>query len=123
MKITPPLVDMARTTTEKEEAAVACLPDVASQPNYPWGLSISLCDEELDKLGVDYNSIETGAIVHMHCLAVVTAKSSNAVQGTEPSCRIELQITHIAAEDEDEEDDEAEPAMKAGERALKKLYN
>lgn len=122
MQIVPGMVDMARTPAEKEESAQSCIPSAKDQPNYPWGLSISLCDQELEKLGIDYDEINVDDIVHMHCLAVVTSKSSNAVQGTEPTCRIELQITNIAAEDEGEENDEAETKMTSSKK-MSKLYN
>lgn len=119
----PAMVNMANTPEEKEEIAETSQPIAANQPNYPWGLSISLCNKELDKLGIDVDNVNVNDIFHLHCFAVVTSKSSNQVQGTEPNSRIELQITHIAAEDEGEEDDEAEEAMKRSSKdIIAKLY-
>lgn len=104
-----PFVDMRLDA--KEQADIMC----PSPPTYPYGLCISLCEDELDKLGLGEDDIDIGDILHMHCLAQVTSKSSvDNVSGQ--SCRIELQIKFIAAEDEDEEDDEAEDV-------LSKLYH
>lgn len=117
-----PMVDMARTTEEKLKAS---FPTVLDQPNYPYGLSISLCDSELEKLEIDYDDVNVDDIIHMHCFAVVTSKSSNVVQGTEPTCRIELQITHISAEDEAEEDqeDEDKEVLPKSTKRMSKLYS
>lgn len=77
-----------------------------SPPRYPYGLGISLCEEELEKLDLTDMELEPGDMIHLHCMATVTSVSKNANQDGE-HCRVELQITHIAAEDEEEEDEKA----------------
>lgn len=107
----PAMVDMARTPAEKEEAAEAAIPSPMNQPDYPYGLCISLTQDELDKLNLDHSDVEVGDMLHMHCMAKVTSVSKTDNEATGPQCRVELQITHIVAEDEDEEDAEAEAEM------------
>jgi len=100
------MVSMARTPQEKEEAVNLSLPTLASAPDYPYGLSISLGDAELAKLGFEIGDLAIDDMVHLHCMAVVTSTSHNAVSGGPDCCRVELQITHISAEDENEENEE-----------------
>lgn len=122
MKTIPSMVDMKRTPAEKTEAYEYDVPSPMNQPDYPYGLSISLCEEELDKLNIDYEDVAPGDLVHMHSMCMVTSVSKNDNQHSGPTCRIELQITHIAAEDESEEDEEAEEEMKSSGRTSK-LYS
>jgi len=114
----PAMVDMARTPEEKKEETKP-LPDVAQVPDYPWGLRICLTERELEKLGLEAEC-EVGDILHLNAFAKVTSVSiSDSDSGK--TCRIELVLTHIAAEDEDEEAEEA-PRPRLGAAALRKLY-
>jgi CRISPR/Cas system-associated endonuclease Cas3-HD len=108
MERVPPMVDMRRTPEEAEEYAI---PSPMDQPAYPYGLSISLCQDELEKLGLDHTDFEVGDLVHFHAMSVVTSVSSSQNEGGN-TCRVELQITHMtSAEDESDEDEEAEQVM------------
>lgn len=111
------MVDMKRSIEEKLETAT---PSPASLPDYPYGLCISLCEDDLEKLDLDTDGVQIGDMIHMHCMATVKSisKSDNALSG--PSCRIELQITHIATENEDEENEA--PAPKPKRDVPSKLY-
>lgn len=100
MKI-PAMVDMAMDAKEQAEMMNP------SPPKYPYGLSISLCDDELEKLNLDTDDVSVGDMLHMHCLAEVTSVSKRD-DGDGPCCRIELQICYISAEDESEENKESE---------------
>lgn len=105
MKVMSDMVDMAKTPEELEERATP--PGAAlDQPIYPYGLSICLCKDEIEKLGLE-DEMEVGDMVHLHCLAKVTGVSKNETTSGS-NLRVELQITHIAAEGEDEENEEAE---------------
>ncbi len=119
MKVLP-LVDMRMTPSEASEGM--CFPSPNDAPAYPYGLCISLCQDELDKLGIDFDDLCVGDIVHLHALAMITSKSCSERQGGEPSERVEIQITHLAGESEDEEDTEMEKAMSAPKK-MSKLYN
>lgn len=120
------LVDMAKSAKEMVQDAIA--PAMVNESVYPYGLCISLTHDELEKLGMDADC-EVGDVLHMHCFAKVTSVNKRDT-GAGPECRIELQITHISAEDESEEDEAAEeemdadeaPAASRGKVDLKKFY-
>lgn len=104
--MTPPMQDMALTPKEQAEISQ---PD---PPKYPYGLCISLCQDELDKLGIEQDDVEIGSTLHLFCFAKVTSKSCNDNEVSGPTCRVELQITSIAAESEDDENETASQKMK-----------
>lgn len=124
MRLVPAMVDLKRTPAEKTEAYEYQLPTPANQPDYPYGLSISLCEEELDKLNLGDCEFMPGDMIHMHCMAVVTSVSSNNSESSGPTCRIELQITHISAESEDDENEEedSEEDKSSTPTKISKLY-
>lgn len=94
------LIDMSRTQEEVKEASNP----KANISKYPWGLSIRLGKDELEKLGVDHEDFEVGGVYHIHALVKVTSVSANEDE-TGENCCIELQITHLAGiESEDGED-------------------
>lgn len=106
MEVMPKFVDMAKDAKEmKEDMSPAEMP----QPVYPYGLCLCLSQDELDKLDLE-NDCEPGDMLHMHCLAKVTSVSKNDTTDG-PKTRVELQITAIACESEDDENEEAEAAM------------
>ncbi len=90
------MIDMARDV----EQEIAQMPQ---QSIYPYGLSICLTNDELEKLGLESNC-EVGDMIHLMAMAKVTSISKNETQDGE-SCRIELQITHLGLEDEDKEEE------------------
>lgn len=115
------MVDMKRTPKEKQETAEMATPIASNQPDYPYGLSISLCEDELEKLGFVQNELQVGDMVHLNAMASVTSVSSSDNHVNGPSCRVELQLTHIQAEDEDEEFEESEPVSSGNK--ISKLYS
>jgi Major coat protein-like len=103
------MVDMSRDQEEIKED----LPPPAGKeggPLYPYGLCISLSEDELEKLGLDGELPQVGMMIHLSAMAKVTSVSQNEreqIDGTKTLCkRVELQITHLATENEDEEDKE-----------------
>ena len=110
----PAMVDMRLTPEETKEGAV----DTPSV--YPYGLCISLCNDELEKLNLDTDDVEPGDMLHLHCLASVTSISKRDT-GEGPDERVELQIQFISAESEDDENEEADKGMSATKR-MSKLY-
>ena len=93
------LVDMARDDKPNENA----VPAVLSENKYPYGLQISLSEDELEKLDVDHSDWKVGETFHLHAFAKVTSISENQREDGEKSCCVQLQITHLAGESEDEE--------------------
>lgn len=119
----PPMVDMARTPAEKQEMADQMAAPPASTINdYPYGLSICLTQEELDKLQLDPGDVDVGDTVHLFCFAKVTSKSMSDNESSGPQTRLEMTITHIAAEDEDDENEEADEAEDRPALGPSKLY-
>ena len=74
---------------------------------YPSGLRITLCDQELEKIGLT-EDIQVGDLIHMHCMAKVVGLSSNDHETMGKRSSVDLQITHISAEDEEAENSEEE---------------
>jgi len=103
------MVDMAKTPAEaKKDSMATASPPKPSVPTYPYGLCISLNEEDLAKLGMGDGDLPAiGDMIHLAAMAKVTSVSENqntAEDGTvKKCCRIELQITHLATENEDEE--------------------
>jgi hypothetical protein len=112
----PKLQDMARTPEEMKEDMPMGIVE-SGQPIYPWGLTIRLSDKELEKLNLD-DDCEIGDFIHLFALAKVTSVSTNDTASGKTCC-VELQITHLGVESEDEEDEEAEEEMPAVQMAKK----
>jgi len=113
----PGMVDLAYTDEEKAEKAKkwgAVSEDgeapVYSGPSYPYGLTLCLTERELDLGGLDAEDISVGDLVHIHLFAKVTSVSADQDSSDDGkvSRRVELQVTHLSAEDEAQEDDEEE---------------
>ena len=75
---------------------------VKERAQYPYGLRISLCHTELEKLGLELPDV--GDVIDLRAFAVVTSVSSNDGEYGS-SCRVELQIEKLAVENEMTEDD------------------
>jgi hypothetical protein len=114
------MVDMARSPEEAQETG----PAMPSQNKYPWGLCIRLCQDELEKLDVSHEDWEVGDMFHLHAFAKITSISSSDTEDGGKNCCVELQITALGAESEDEENEEAEEEMKRPKLSgfHKKLY-
>lgn len=105
------MVDMAKPI-EKVKEETTPVPMGAGSPTtpvYPWGLCISLDDDTLAKLKLDGEMPSVGEMIHLCAMAKVTSVSENEQEdgsGGKKTCRrVELQITHLATESEDEEND------------------
>ena len=112
------MVDMAKTPEDvKKEVGNSIAAPVSAEskpsvPSYPYGLCISLNEEDLAKLGITGELPEVGDMVHLVAMAKVTSVSESEREDTGGTktkcCRVELQITHLATENEDDEEAEAE---------------
>ena len=76
------------------------------EQDYPYGLRLRLNAEELEKIGLDIPKV--GEMVHIMAMCEVVSCTAQARKdgGAHHDC--ELQITHMKAEIEDEEDDNGE---------------
>lgn len=103
------LIDMAKSVSGADMQypfAVGASPDV-STPQYDHGLHVAFSHETLLKLDLD-TEVEVGDMLDMRCLAKVTSVSKHDM-GDGEKCRVELVLSHIAVEnesDEEEPDDE-----------------
>lgn len=95
--------------------------DIKNVPDYPWGLRICLTQKELEKLQLDPEDAFVGGTIHGHFLAEITSASIEQRNGDQ-TCRIELQITNLAIESEDAEDEDAEIVQKPR-KGIRSLYN
>ena len=69
-----------------------------NQADFPPGLRICLTERELEMLGLE-DDCELGDCIHLFCFAEV-----QAVTKRDGRCSVELQITDMSAEDENDED-------------------
>lgn len=101
----PAMIDMSLDDAEKKEMSEPSL------PKYPYGLCISLCQDELEKLGLDDEELCVGDMLHLHALAKVTSTSSYESEDGSHS-RVELQICYMTGvEDEEKENKSVETIL------------
>jgi len=94
------LVDMSKTPDEIKADMPMEMPQVVSR--YPYGLCLSLDQDDLAKLEMPLD-MEAGDTIHVMGFARVTSVSKRELSDGKCECRVELQITHLALEDEDQE--------------------
>jgi hypothetical protein len=79
----------------KEEAKEQTEPTASDAPEYPWGLSINLNDDSLEKLGLLKNLPAIGSKILITALADVSTVSSYKTQAGEDESSVSLQITDM----------------------------
>lgn len=118
------MTDMSMSAEEAEEKMEKMMPS-QDAPKYPYGLAISLTHDELEKMNVDYEDWAVGDTFHLHAMAKITSISRNESQDGE-NCRVEMQITSLDAESEDDEneqyDEETMHKAKMMRKAMRPLY-
>lgn len=111
-RILSKMIDMAMSPAERVKDIMppmsGYMGDSPSEPIYPYGLCLSLNDDEIAKLGLD-DDAEVGDMLEMKILCKITSVSKNATTGGERN-RIELQITHIEDDEEEEAAEARNPA-------------
>lgn len=120
------MVDMSKSTEEIKRDMPMAVPSMgakATAPVYPYGLCISLDQDDMAKLGMAGDLPEVGEMIHLAAMAKVTSVSENEREDTDGNkskcCRVELQITHLATENED---DEVEMAVQKSAGRRKRFY-
>jgi hypothetical protein len=105
MKHVAAMVDMAQSKEEIKET----MPDAVAEsdkagPIYPYGLCLRLTEKEIGKLNLDTDAA-VGDTIHIFALGRVTnTNESEGESGVRKS--VELQITQMAVESEDAENEE-----------------
>lgn len=106
------LVSMERTDEEKLDTMATCAPALKDQPDFPWGLCISLDESSLKKLeaqGGLEGMPEVGDYIDMRCFACVKSVSQDKAGDGTTNRRVELQIEQIALENENTEESPDRP--------------
>ena len=103
-----PFTDMAQTEDDKVDTGLAGHLLGEDGPKYPYGLKINLTEKEIEKLGVDTSDWKPGDVFQLHALAKVVGTHESEREGGNKCCNVEMQITHLAADSEDEGEDEEE---------------
>lgn len=85
------LVSMKITPEEAKEMAAEYSGTADTQPEYPWGLTISLDDDAMAKLGLT-KVPAIGKKFTVTAIAVVCSSSQYATQGKEDEASFSLQI-------------------------------
>lgn len=111
------MVSMAQSPEKVKESMPQVVAEKAEGPIYPWGLCLRLCKEEIEKLKLSGASV--GDTIHVFALGKVTSMSKSAGENHE-SESIEIQLTDMAAENEDAENEAEDPVEK--ERASHKRW-
>lgn len=86
------MVSMKMSKEEAKEQNECASP--SDQPRYPYGLSINLDDDALEKLGID-DSVNVGDEVTITAKAMVTSKSGYQTMVGDSENSLGLQITDM----------------------------
>lgn len=94
------MADMKKSPAEKAEeiADMKSYPGIENIADYPYGLTLTLGEDELEKLGLDQDC-DVGDMIDVRAFAEVTSISKN-----KDCCRVELQIVRMAVENETTEE-------------------
>ena len=103
------MMDMARSERDLGEMPDAPMPASKLMDRYPCGLTLSLGDDELEKLDLDKNP-QVGDMIHLFAMARVVSCSQHEKGDGSKCCNVTLQITHLGLEDEDQESEEEDEA-------------
>lgn len=110
------LVSMKNTKKEQKKSSGAMVSSDSNGDPHPYGLTLSLEDDSLTKLGID-TLPKVGATVEVRGRAKVESVSQNESGTSGVSRSVRLQITDMCLEDanedsegDDEDDDEDEEA-------------
>lgn len=101
-------IDLALTPQEKEDKTVPVSAETGDEPIYPFGTSISLENDQIDKLGLEDG--EVGDYLHAEVLVKLCGLHTTATESGDRKC-MNLQITHLkilSESDGDEEEGESE---------------
>jgi hypothetical protein len=98
------MIAMSSMELDDESKLDAPMPiEMASKPDYPYGLRICLCNSEIEKLGIDPTDATVGGTFMMQAIARVTSVSCDD-RGGEKCYRIEAQIEELGVLGSDEAD-------------------
>jgi hypothetical protein len=115
------LVSMKITKADRDARMEMSAPSEKDAPAYPWGLSLNLDTDVLDKLDVDLDDYKVGETVTLCVQCEVTSLSINETRGSGENKSLGLQITDLGFMDDESEDAESKTkALYNGDKAKKK---
>lgn len=85
---------MVNMKQSKEEAKEDMQPTAADAPEYPYGLTISIDEEAMAKLGIT-DLPKVGTKMQLSAVVVVCGTSQYSTQGGEDESNLSLQITDM----------------------------
>lgn len=88
------MVNMKMSAEEAAEEYGVAPAQAGDAPEYPYGLTLSLCDESLQKLGLS-TLPAVGATMTLHAVVTVTSVSQNETQSGGVDRCVGLQITDM----------------------------
>lgn len=89
------LTNMKLTSKEKKSYSTVSSGLADKGPDYPWGLTINLEKEAINKLGIDIRNMKVGAEVSLMAKAKITSVSERKDNEGE-SQSLSIQITDIS---------------------------
>lgn len=101
------LISMERPKPEDvKKEAVEAMPTTGNSyyEKYPWGLRLTLNNEELKKLGLRVKDLDIDTVVNVSAKALITGLSSDQNIENKESIRnrVELQITDLSLENSED---------------------
>ena len=117
------IIDMARTAKEKKAAEERYKVSPSTGEDYPYGLTLNLGKDELEKLGID-DLPAVGDEKYFYVACKVTRVHALASENYE-SIGVEMQITKMALEEppkEEEKESKREDGNQDFKAAAKTLY-
>lgn len=98
------LTNMKLSKAEKNDQ-VLTQPSDSKAPQYPWGLTLSLDNDSLKKLGVDFETDDVGEVYTLVAKCKVIRVESGKDEGSkEARASATLQITEMAIEEDGAKD-------------------
>jgi len=88
----PGLVSLELDDEDQMDMAIPMSSGKSLQPQYPWGLRISLTETELAKLDLDHADAKVGDYLEFRARACVTSTSESKKDDGGSMSRVELQI-------------------------------
>lgn len=92
----PELVNMKRSAEDLKKEAEGATALASDAPEYPWGLRLSLRDEDLTKLGIKDLPTVGGTLMLMARVEVVDVSQYRSTAADGDTRNVGLQITDLA---------------------------
>ena len=104
MKTNMGMINMERPKPQSMETKLAePVSDDSYYERYPWGLRLTLNNEDLNKLGIKINDYNVNSEIKIEAKAIITQvssrQSSDGLNSTNSDNSLELQITDLSIND------------------------